>query len=149
MFKVVLLLLALALPCGLLAQEPEKTVTDPWAGRYKLWIGEDQPYHQNALVLTQLSGEELVGTLELDKGLGPEAESPGPDHIVHKLQVRGKRKGADSGFIVETPVGTVQTVLYRFELLPVEPQRSLAGTVYIGNQKFGVYARREGVPENQ
>lgn len=151
MLKFVLLLLALALPCGLFAQEaePEKTVNDPWAGRYVLWIGEAQPHHQNALVLTQLSGDELVGTLELDKRLPPDTEGAGPDNIVHKLQVRGKRKGADSGFILETPVGGVQPVLYRFELLPVEPQRSLAGTVFIGNQKYGVYARREGVPENQ
>lgn len=136
----------LLLACLLLLASVTCFAQDPpinWAGRYKLWISGDAEWHQNALEVSALNGDDLEGTLEVDLGLGPEGRAPEPDEILHKLPFKAHRAAEGQPYVAEILVGTVQPKVYRFELYPIEPGKSWSGVALLGSRRTGVLLRRD------
>lgn len=139
MFRKVLIACLLALVSSAsFSQEPVS-----WLGRYKLWLSGDAEWHQNALEIATLNGDEVDGTLEVDLGIGPEGRAPQADEILHKIPFKAKRQAEGQPYVAEVLVGSVQPKVYRFELYPIEPGKSWSGVALLGNRRTGVLLRRD------
>ncbi|MBS2038504.1 hypothetical protein JST97_26225 [bacterium] len=139
----IFLIAVCALPVCADEAPPAPEEASPWKGRYKLSISNDAAWHNDALDIDTASVEEMEGTVEVDLGLGPEGREPNADETLHKVKFKGRRSSDTDPYVAEVMVGSVQPRVYRFELFPIEPGKSLAGTVTMGSKRAGALVRRD------